>query len=262
MKILITGANGTIGSELKKFLTNLDVEVVTWDRSSVPIDGYYRMEEFLYAIQPDILFHLAAVNLNTYTTDNSWLANYEWTSELAWITKVLDIPFIYTSTAMVFSCNGNARGPFTIHSQPDAMEGYGYEKRRAEERIFYQNPKATVVRLGWQIGEKSGSNNMIDYFDRHMRQHGHISASTKWKPACSFIEDTVKALFALVKFPPGLYMIDSNEKWSFFEIACALNELHEGKWNIVADHNFIYDQRLFDDRIKLPSLKMRLKKLR
>ena len=259
MKILLTGANGTIGSELKKFCTTLDIEVVTWDRNSVPIDNYHRMEDFVCKIQPAMLFHLAAVNLNTYTTDNSWLANYEWTSELAWITQILNIPFIYTSTAMVFSCN--VQGPFTIHSQPDTKEGYGYEKRRAEERIFYQNPKATVVRLGWQIGEKPGSNNMVDYFDRHMRQYGHIEASTRWKPACSFIEDTVKVLFALAKFPPGLYMLDSNEKWSFFEIACALNELHGGKWTIIPDHNFIYDQRLLDDRIKMPSLNNRLKGL-
>ena len=260
MKILITGANGTIGSELKNFFTNLNIEVLTWDRNIVPIDNYHRMEQFVRKIQPAILFHLAAVNLNTYTTDNSWLANYEWTSELAWITKVLNIQFIYTSTAMVFS--SNVQGPFTIHSQPDATEGYGYEKRKSEERVFYQNPKATIIRLGWQIAEKPGSNNMIDYFDRHMRQYGKVEASTKWQPACSFISDTVEALFALAKFPPGFYMLDSNEKWSFFEIACALNELHGGKWNIVADHNFIYDQRLFDDRIKLPSLKMRLKKLR
>ena len=264
MKILITGAHGTVGSELKKYLHALNhalnIEVLTWDRNCIPINVYNLMEEFLREVRPDIVFHLAAVVMNTCTTDYSWSANYEWTGELAWITKILTIKFMYTSTAMVFS--PHAQGPFTVYSRPDATEGYGYEKRRSEERVLYQNPEATIVRLGWQIGEEPGSNNMIDYFDRHMKQHGHIEASTRWQPACSFLADTVETLFALTRFPSGLYMLDSNEKWNFYEIACALNELHGNKWNIVPTHEFIYDQRLFDEKVKMSSLKKRLRLLR
>ena len=260
MKVIITGANGTLGSVLKKFLENRKVEVVTWNREIVPIEDRNAMEKFLNITQPDILFHLAIGSQSTGKPNESWLVNVEWTSELARLTNSLKIKFIYTSTAMVFS--DDAKGPFTIDSRPDAKEGYGYEKRISEEMVFEGNSSAIIARLGWQIGENPGSNNMIDYFDKHMRQNGQIGASRKWYPACSFLIDTAEALFDVSEFAPGLYMLDSNEKWNFFEIASALNNLYGNPWKIAPIDDFVYDQRLLDKRILINSLKKTLKGLK
>jgi dTDP-4-dehydrorhamnose reductase len=156
---------------------------------------------------------------------------------------------------MVFT--NAACGPFTIHSQPDAPDGYGYEKRMAERRVFEQNPAARVVRIGWQIGERAGSNNMIDFFERQMREHGQIDAGTHWLPACSFLPDTADALWRTLSRPPGLYMVDSNVRWSFFEIATALSKVHGG-WRIVPTEDFAYDQRMQDDSLRVPALDVRL----
>lgn len=259
MKVVITGAHGTVGSVLVEHCRRHGFDVVIWDRQLVAIDNYHAMEEFLTSIKPDILFHLAIASQSTGKENESWLVNYQWASELAWISRLLKIKFIYTSTAMVFS--DNAIGPFTKMAIPDASSGYGYEKLMAEYRVFYQNPDAYVVRLGWQIGDKPGSNNMIDFFERNMQEHGHVEASTKWYPACSFIQDTVTVLIDITKLDAGLYMIDANEKWNFYEIATALKECFNADWQIIASDNFIYDQRMIDTDISTPSLKNRLKKL-
>src|SRR6185295_1752892 len=155
-RALVTGASGTIGSVLCKMLKEQQWEVFTWDRKLVPIDNYYKMENFIKLTHPDVLFHLA------YSPDpeQSWIVNYEWSSELAWLTKILGIKFIFTSTNLVFKHDSS--GPFTVNSVPNAESGYGFEKRKTEERIFSQNPESIIVRLGWQIGERAGSNNMID----------------------------------------------------------------------------------------------------
>lgn len=245
-RILLTGASGTVGTAFRQCAAAHGAEVIPWDRAAVPIDRYQPMEDFVRATKPDALVHLAV---------GSWQANYEWTSELAWITRVLGVRFLFTSSVMVFT--NDARGPFTPESVPDATEGYGHEKLRAEKRAFEQNPDARVVRLGWQIGERAGSNNMIDYFARQMREHRQIKASTRWLPACSFLPDTAAALWRALSSPPGLYLVDSNARWNFFQIATALKA---GK--VVPTDDFVYDQRMQDDRLGVPTLAARLQGLR
>lgn len=256
MKAIITGAGGTVGGALKSYIESNGGRVFAWNRERVPIDDYQTMERFVREKQPEALFHLATASQPTGREGESWLVNYEWTSELAWICRMLGVRFVFTSSVMVFT--NDAKGPFEVMTPPDASEGYGYEKRRAEERTFYQNPDAVVARLGWQIGDAPGSNNMIDFFDKQQREHGQIGASRKWYPACSFLSDTIEALLKLANGEPGLYQVDSNRRWTFYEIASALNELHGNKWNIVPNDDFVYDQRMVDDRVPIPPLDMRL----
>jgi len=252
MKAVITGANGTVGSALCRYLTAQGIEVVKWDRSAVPIDNYHAMQQFLRDEKPDTLFHLATPSQPTGRENETWFVNYEWTSELAWITRILNIRFVFTSSVMVFT--DKAIGPFNICSTPDATVGYGYEKLMAERRVFYQNPKAVVARLGWQIGEPDGSNNMVDYLQREMKEHGVIRASTEWLPACAVLSDTAQILNELAQAKPGLYLVDANRRWSFYEIVTALNDLHDFGWKIQKSSHFKFDQRMIDERVKIPTL--------
>lgn len=245
-----------MGTALCELLARHGHEVIAWDRAAVPVDNYHAMEAFVRASAPDVLFHLAIAAQSTGRANESWLVNYQWSSELAWLTRILDIDFVFTSTAMVFS--NQAKGPFTRASAPDASEGYGHEKRRAEERVFHQNPRSRVVRLGWQIGDAPGSNNMIDYLERNMREHGEVRASTRWLPACSFLADTAATLVALAGAAPGLYMLDSNTGFSFCEIAQALSARHGNRWRITPTEDFVYDQRFMDGGVTMPSLAERL----
>jgi dTDP-4-dehydrorhamnose reductase len=260
LKAIITGGRGTVGTALARCLSERGDRVVLWDRSVVPVDWYQPMEDFVRRERPDVLFHLAIASESTGRPNESWLVNYEWTSELAWITRQLGIRFVFTSSVMVFS--DNAKGPFTVDSVPDAPEGYGYQKRMAEQRVFHLNPNAIVVRLGWQIGETRGSNNMVDFFEKQTAQSGVINASRKWLPACSFVQDTAAALASLATAAPGLCMIDANNKWSFFEIANALSKKHGDRWKIESTDDFVYDQRMIDLRVAVPPLTVTLPTLR
>lgn len=266
MLALVTGLSGAVGTALKKELESRGIETVGWDRSRVSIDNYRAMEDFVGSVRPDYFFHLAIASQFTGRENEGWAVNYEWPSETAWICRVFSIPFLFTSSAMVFS--GKAGGPFTPESVPDASEGYGWEKRMAENRVFYQKPDAYVARLGWQIGDSAGSNNMIDFFEKAMAEKGEIAASSKWLPACSFLPDTARALCDLVTnrtadFKPGLYQFDSNVKWNFYDIASALKKYcRKPGWKIRRDDSFVYDQRLIDPRVQMPPLSSRLKGLK
>jgi dTDP-4-dehydrorhamnose reductase len=256
MKVLVTGLRGTVGRALGARLRGDGHQVIGWDRAAVSIDRYDAMDRFVAETAPDIVVNLAIASQPTGRDRESWLVNYDWPSEQAWICRQREIRFVHTSTVMVFS--PAAAGPFTLESTPDADHGYGHEKRLAEARVFHQNPQATVVRLGWQIGETAGSNNMIDYLDRQARDHGHVAASSRFRPACSFLPDTAAALVRALTAPPGLYQLDANERHTMFEIASALSELHGRRWRIVESAEPAQDQRMIDPRLAIAPLVRRL----
>ncbi len=260
MKIAVTGSSGTLGSALVPYLKGQGHKVIAWDRSKVPITDYWAMEEFLRSEGVQALFHLAVPSKPLGTPNESWTVNYQWTSELAWICKELAITFVYVSTVMVFS--SQKQGPFTVDTAPDAGDGYGMEKRLAEERVFHQNQASRVLRLGWQIGGPVGSNNMVDFLDAEFAADGLVSCSTEWLPACSFLEDTVPVLAAMLDRDPGMYQFDSNQKWNFYQIAFALSKVLKRNWKITATDSFVFDQRMVDPRLPLVTLKSRLPSLK
>lgn len=95
---------------------------------------------------------------------------------------------------------------------------------------------------------------MLDHIEKQIAEHGKLSASRKWLPACSFLPDTAAALLRLAAMPGDIYLLDSNEQWNYYEIALALKEAHDKDWPIEATDDFIYDQRMIDLRSQMPPL--------
>ena len=255
MQAIITGMNGAVGSALKAQLLADGHSVVGWDRTAVPPNDLSAAEQFLQDAQPDVLFHLAIASQATGQENEGWLINVEWPTQLAQLCHRHNIRFVFTSSVMVFT--DDAVGPFTPDSVPDAREGYGYDKLVAERQVRAANPDAVIARLGWQIGEAPGSNNMIDF----LAGQDVVRASEKWLPACSFLADTAVALQSLATAVSDLYLLDSNNRWNFYQIAAALNDLHGSQWRIEQTADFVYDQRMRDPRANMPSLDKRLPSL-
>lgn len=260
MNIVVTGSRGTLGSAFVPLLRSQGHKVIPWDRAAVAITDYWAMETFLRGSGAEAVFHLAVPSQLTGMPNESWTVNYQWTSELAWLARELGLIFVYVSTVMVFS--PQKQGPFTFDTVPDAGDGYGMEKRLAEERVFHQNPASRVLRLGWQIGGPAGSNNMVDFLDAEAARNGLVSCSTQWLPACSFLEDSAAVLAGLLDQSPGLYQFDSNRRWSFYQIAFALAKQLGKPWKVTATDSFVFDQRMVDHRMPDISLKTRLTSLK
>lgn len=261
MNVVITGARGTVGTALTAYLKSIGHTPIAWDRERVPIDDYGAMQRFLRDVRAHVVIHLALASVPTGRPNENWLVGWHWPSELAWLTRQLVIPFVVTSTAMVFT--NDAKGPFSPDHPPDATEGYGGDKARMEQRVLAQNPDAHVVRLGWQIADAPGSNNMIDFFDRNQREHGRIRASRMWYPATSLVADTAAALWRAAGWSRGgILHVDSNRGDTFFDIATALNKRHGNCWVIEPSEDFVYDQRMPDPRFPMPALRDHLPELR
>lgn len=144
--------------------------------------------------------------------------------------------------------------PVTVNTIPDGDSDYAKYKLECEKRILEANRGAYIVRLGWQIGNSPDSNNMLRYLYMQMEEKGCISASRSWYPACSFIWDTAAAAYDIVtNNKPGLYLADSNNGLSFYDIAVMLSKKHTGL-HVKDDSDFKMDNRMVDDRVKINKL--------
>ncbi len=260
MHLLVTGGNGTLGTALRAAASGRGDGFTPWDRAACAPDDATGLTAYLDRIAPDALIHAAVPSTGTGRPDEGRLVNIDWTARLARAAAERGIPFLYISTVMVFS--DNAKGPFTPESEPDATGGYGFEKLQGEHAARAANPDSRVARIGWQIGERATGNNMLVFFAEKMRTEGVIRASTKWLPATSFLPDTAAALLDLLAKPAGLYHVNANSRWSFFEIASALNVLHGGHWRVEPSEDFVYDQRMVDPRVHIAPIELRLPSLR
>lgn len=244
MKAIITGMNGTVAPVVAATLKRHGIESVAWDRSKVSTDNEAEMRAFIESVRPDYFLHIG-------------MGPVEWAASLAKLCGEYEIPFLFTSTVSVFS--DNVTGPITPDTPPDAEDEYGAYKRACEQAVARANPGAQIVRLGWQIGDAAGSNNMMDFFETEMEQKGAIVASVHWYPSCSFLEDTADALFhILTKRGPGLYQLNGNTSYSLYDIASALAEHHDRPWRIERADEPKRDNRMVDTNSRIEPITKRL----
>lgn len=230
MKAIITGLNGTVAPVVAKRLNSEDIQVIPWNRKKVSISDAGQMQNFIKSTHPEWFLHIAT-------------GPVDWAEAVAKICYRNDVKFLFTSSVSVF--DNRTRGPYTINDQPDATDDYGSYKIECEKRVRSENPDALIARLGWQIGEKTGSNNMLDFLFKEAKDNGEIAASKDWIPSCSFLEDTADGIFQLmIKAVPGMYHLEGNPGLSFIEIVRRLNRLHRQKWVITEDNRPNRDNRL------------------
>lgn len=249
MRVLITGLSGTLAPVVARVFDARGAVCIGWDRWRISIDDPDAVRRHLDERPLDAICHLA-------------LGSEAWAVALAEAAAHRGIPFVFASTAMVFAAS--VAGGHRLGDPRDTTDEYGRYKIRCEDGITAANPRAMIVRLGWQIDPVPAGNNMLAHLDRQQLEHGHIEASSAWVPACSFMEDTAQALWKLVTTPePGVMHLDSNaeEGHTFDRIVRALKTRFEREsWSIVTHEDYRHDQRLLGGAC-LPPLSSRLPSL-
>ncbi|MDH0866284.1 sugar nucleotide-binding protein [Mitsuaria sp. GD03876] len=235
MKLLLTGARGTVGPWVLREAELRGWEVVAWHREHVDPDDANASDAFLRAESPDAIVHLA-------------MGAEAWAGRLAAFASQRGIAMVFTSTAMVFDASQG--GPHRPGDPRGARDEYGQYKIRCEDAVLAADPRATIARIGWQIAPEPVGNNMLRHLDEQNAREGRIRASAAWRPACSFLTDTAAALCDLVgERPAGAVHLDSNahDAWTFDEIVRRLAAKYERRWTIEVTQDHVHDQRLLND---------------
>jgi len=258
MMILITGANGTVGSALGRHLDTLSRTWTGWDRAAFPAGDLDAANTLIAQLRPTALIHTALPSQPSGAPNEDQLIHLTWTGQLASLCARLDIPMVFTSTVMVYT--DNQPGPYTPETDPKAAEGYGAVKLRAEGVARAGHPGVRIARLSWQIGDDFHGNQMLAQLAEQAKG-GSIAASNAWLPACAHLDDTAAALVRLLELPPGSYLLNSNTQWTYAQIVHALITHHGLNWTVTENSDYVHDQRMLDERVRFSPLEERYPEL-
>jgi len=238
--------NGTLAPHLAAQAGNAAWQVEPWPRERVDPADAAASARFLEALRPDAIAHLA-------------MGPETWAAQLAGHARMAQIPFLFTSSAMVFDHEPD--GPHRLEDPTRAQDDYGRYKIRCEAAIREAHPGAILARIGWQIDADARGNNMLAALDGWQASQGKVEASRLWIPACSFMADTASALWRLLQQrAEGLHHLDGNadEAWRFDQVVRALALRFGRSWQIEATDGYRHDQRLIGHPGMLPPLSARL----
>lgn len=152
MRILVTGSNGMLGSDIVKIFLNNNYKVFGIDKNDninnninfykMDLTNLIELKKVLRNINPDLIIHTAA-----FVDVNFCENNIQKAIDLhVVVTRILakfGCQMIYISTDSVF--NG-IKGNYTEDDIPDPLNVYARTKLLGEFATLSNNKKATVIR--------------------------------------------------------------------------------------------------------------------
>lgn len=151
MKILVTGSNGQLGSELRTVLESLcPGRSVYTSSSDLDITDRRAVEAFM---RQGAFSHV--VNCAAYTAvdraEEEKLrcaeVNIDGISNIARLADELNYKILHISTDYVF--DGTNNRPYTESDKPAPLSVYGSTKRKGETALLGLAPQSIIIRTGW-----------------------------------------------------------------------------------------------------------------
>ncbi|WP_339719240.1 dTDP-4-dehydrorhamnose reductase [uncultured Pseudoalteromonas sp.] len=168
MKVLVTGKNGQLGSELQKSCPS-NVELICFGSQELNIANAEQVNELLISHSPDIVINAAAYTaVDKAETDitQAYAVNEQGPTNLANVCKHINAKLIHISTDFVF--DGTNTTPYTAIDTTNPLGVYGASKLAGEQQISnILGQQATIVRTAWVYS--AFGNNFVKTMLRLMR---------------------------------------------------------------------------------------------
>lgn len=232
--ILITGANGQLGKEFQKFLSEKNREVLALDIQELDITDLEKTRKILKNIQAEYIINCAAYN-DVDKAQEEWKKAFSVNAigvrNLAIVAAETGAELVHFSSDYVFS--GNRNVPYTIYDRPNPINKYGESKVLGERFLKELNNKYYLVRTSWLFGD--GEKNFLRkvLLWASSRQKIRVVDDEVSSPTCT--SDLAKAVWDIIKIKAyGTYHI-TNSSCSRYEWAELI--LKEINWQGVLERS-------------------------
>jgi dTDP-4-dehydrorhamnose reductase len=239
-KILVTGANGQLGKELKELETVYpQFEFIFVSRTDLPIHHFEMVRNYFKIYQPDFLINCAAytaVDRAEQEKDLAMQVNAEAPGVLAAICKENNCHFIHISTDYVF--DGTADVPYKEDAPTNPQSVYGLSKLKGEEEVMQFNPGAIIIRTSWVYSEFG--KNFVKTMMKLMSERTELNVVNDQIGSPTYAADLAATILQIIdncqssieKWHSGIYHFSNKGVISWYDFAMEIKKQTGSKCNI------------------------------
>jgi dTDP-4-dehydrorhamnose reductase len=221
-KILVTGSNGQLGSELKELASSYpQFKFLFFDREQFPLSDSVIVQRIIAEHQPAYLINCAA-----YTAVDKAESEIDFANEingtavgvLASAAKRTGAKFIHISTDYVFK--GNASEPRKEDDKVDPLNAYGASKLLGEQLAIRQNPESIIIRTAGVYSFYG--KNFVKTMIRLMHERESIGVVNDQIGSPTYAADLARVILQIIssgKWVPGIYNYSNEGVISWFDFA-------------------------------------------
>ncbi len=233
MKILVTGAYGQLGSELKGLEKQFpDYGFIFTDVDSLDITNDAAVASFFENLQPCYVINCAAYTAVDKAEEEPMIAekiNAEAPAILAKYSKLFNSKLIHISTDYVF--DGSATQPYSESDEVNPQGVYGRTKLQGELNCITENTEAIVIRTSWLYS--SFGNNFLKTMLRLGVVRENLKVVFDQVGTPTYAADLARAIIEIIrvskkdsaKFLPGVYHYSNEGAISWYDFAKAIFEI-------------------------------------
>lgn len=232
-KILVTGANGQLGKELKELAPSYpQFDFVFLSRVDLPIHHFEMVRDYFKIYQPSFLINCAAytaVDRAEQEKDLAMQVNAESVGVLAAVCKENNCRFVHISTDYVF--DGNASTPYKEDSPTNPQSVYGYSKLEGERQAMQLNMDSIIIRTSWVYSEFG--KNFVKTMMKLMSEKTEIGVVSDQIGSPTYAADLAEVILKIIKdcelraadWYPGIYHFSNEGIISWYDFAIAIKKI-------------------------------------
>lgn len=220
-EILITGATGQLGSELRNLLDERNVAYDAFDSHGLDITDEETMMKKVEELQPKVIYHCAAYTAVDNAEDQykaaNWQVNETGTQNIAQAAKKVGALLVYVSTDYVF--DGTNYGEYKEDDPTNPKNEYGKAKLAGEEIVKQTLDNYYIVRTSWVFGKYG--RNFVYTMLRLAKDHDRLTVVNDQFGRPTWTRTLAEFVTYLVdnKSPYETYQLSNDDSCSWYEFA-------------------------------------------
>lgn len=227
-KILVTGANGQLGSEIKELASQYpQFDFVFTDIDDFPLDKSEVIISNFQSIQPDIVINCAAYTAVDKAEQDQVVAdaiNHLAIATLASLCAKTKAKLVHVSTDYVF--DGTSPVAYKEDDVPNPKSVYGATKLAGENACLKNCPESIIIRTAWVYSEFG--NNFVKTMLRLMTERDTLGVVNDQVGSPTYAADLAQVILTILdssKWEPGIYHYSNAGEISWFDFASDIKEI-------------------------------------